>query len=278
MRRHSNPYAASLERYVMVLRMVSGKAGIGGTIALHSRGPRFCSLGLRLKDPLQLDKAIKLANPVALAAGTRAVMASRLEDAPGLVTYQFELRQGLWKSYTRGELGDDRAIGMREANTLELFSWDNNPHTGVFGGTGSGKTETVKTIIHSLATAYSPDRLGIVMLDRHHDYEDFTHLQHLELPIAHDDTQTDLALEWVGNTLAHRMAANERDGKELLLVVDEAANVLEDKARMATVKHIGEEARKFRIHLLVTTQKPNQKVSWSNIPIRSRNVTHAVVL
>jgi hypothetical protein len=273
MRRNPNAYAAHLERYVMVLRMISGRAGIAGTIMQHSRGPRFCSLGLRLRDPLQLDRATRLANPVALAAGSRAVLASRLEDAPGLVTFQFELKAGLWQSYTRGQLEDELAIGIKEARIPALFSWENNPHAGVFGGTGSGKTETVKTILHALASAYTPQELGIIILDRHHDYDEFRHLQHLELPVAGGDTETDLALEWVGNVLTQRTIANERDGKELLLVVDEAANVLEDKRRMAIVRSIGEEARKFRIHLLVSTQKPNQR----NLPDLLANVLNRYV-
>ena len=255
--RRRSPYAAHMQRYVLVLRLVSGRSGVAGVIVRHSRGPRFCSLGLRLRDPLQLDKALKLAEPVALAAGVPAVIAARREDTPGLVTYQFELKRGLWKSYSRGQLRG-LEIGVGEANRPLPFSFEHNPHAGVFGATNSGKTETTRTIVHALASTYDPAQMELVIIDRHHDFDDFRRLQHLALPLAHDDALTDRALAWVGDTLAHRIERNIRDAAKVVLVIDEAEDILADARRFAIVQKIGKEARKFGVHLIMATQKPNQ--------------------
>jgi len=256
-----NPYAAHMQRYVLVLRVVSGRSGVAGVIVRHARGPRFCSLGLRLRDPLHLDRALKLAEPVALAAGVPAVMAARREDAPGLVTFQFELKRGLWKSYTRGQLAG-LEIGVGEANRPLPFTFEHNPHAGVFGTTNSGKTETTRTILHALASTYDPASMRLAIVDRHHDFDDFCRLQHLALPVAHDDVATDQVLDWVGQTLAHRIATNQRatqsDVPAIVLVIDEAEDILGDVRRFAIVQKIGKEARKFGIHLVMATQKPNQ--------------------
>jgi hypothetical protein len=256
-----NTYAAHMQRYVLVLRVVSGKSGVAGVIVRHSRGPRFCSLGLRLRDPLQLDRALKLAEPVALAAGVPAVIAARREDTPGLVTFQFELKRGLWKSYIRGQLAG-LEIGVGEANRPLPFTFEHNPHAGVFGATNSGKTETTRTIVHALASTYDPAQMKLAIIDRHHDFDDFCRLRHLALPVAHDDVMTDQVLDWVSCTLAHRIEMNLREAQAsvpaIVLVIDEAEDILDDPRRFAIVQKIGKEARKFGVHLVMATQKPNQ--------------------
>jgi hypothetical protein len=261
-----------MQRYVLILRTVSGRSRIAGTIVRHSRGSRFCSLGLRLRDPLQLEQALKLAEPVALAAGVPAVIAARREDMPGLITYQFELKRGLWQSYTRSQLAG-LEIGIGEANRHLQFTFDHNPHAGVFGATNSGKTETTRTILHALASTYDPAQMKLAIVDRHHDFDDFCRLQHLALPVAHDEVMTDQVLEWVGDTLAQRIETNRRDAEMIVVVIDEAEDILDDARRFAIVQKVGKEARKFGIHLVVATQKPNQ----SKLPDLLPNVLNRYV-
>jgi hypothetical protein len=252
--------------------MICGKAGVAGKVVRHKRGPRYCSLGLRLRDPLKLEQAIRLAGPMALGAGSRKVISGRREEAPDLVTFQFELRRGLWRHYTRGDL-EGLAIGVTEHDAPCYFSFDNSAHAGVFGTTGSGKTEAVRTAVHAMASVYQPDQMKMVILDRHHDYESYRNLQHLALPVASSEELTDQTLEWVSNELTRRITSNERDATPLVVVIDEAANILSDPRRMAIVRQIGDEARKVNVHLILATQKPSQK----NLPDLLPNILNRYV-
>ena len=96
-----------------VISVLYGKRDLRGRLVTASRGARFLSLGIRLANPLQLDAALALAENLALATNTPAVIAQRREDAPGLVSYQFQLQAGYWQEYTRADLASSPgAIGV----------------------------------------------------------------------------------------------------------------------------------------------------------------------
>lgn len=246
--------------YARMIGAIYSKKGLHGRLESARRGARHLGLGIRLANPLQLDTALNLANPIALATNTPHVISQRLLDSPGLVTYQFELQRGYWHSYTRADV-TGLGVGLGESRRQIDFSFEDAPHAGVFGTTDSGKTETVKSILLGLLTTYPPDKLGVLIVDPHSDYEDFENVAHLRAPVANTPEDIDNLLAWAGQELARRKEQNAREAQRLVIVIDEAENCL-DGERLVIVQRIASEARKYRMSLVVSSQKPTQK----NIP------------
>lgn len=247
-------------RYAGVISLLFGRLELTGTLKTARRGARHLSLGVRLADPTRLDRAIGLAEPLALHTAAPAVIAGR---EAGLVVYQFQLAQGYWEYYTRADLPSAEAIGLAEQHRPVVFRLD-PPHTLVAGTTGSGKTEAIKSMLIALM-AYRPDELGLILIDPHRDFGDFANAAHLIIPVACEAEEISHALRLVNQELARRKAEGIKDGKLWVVVIDEASDPasLGDKRggfndeNLVIIKQIGAQARKFRIHLVLGTQKPS---------------------
>jgi hypothetical protein len=243
---------ARARRYAMVVSLLFARQNLTGKLATAHRGARHLSLGIRLTDPTQLDRALALSEPLALSAGTSAVLAQRLE---GIVSYQFELPQAQWEFYNRADLPTLAAVGLAEQRRPVTFELD-PPHVLVAGTTGSGKSETLKSILIALLTTHEPGSLGLVLVDPHRDYTDFTNAAHLLMPIAHEPGDIAAALTWAVDELARRKEADTKDAPTLIVAIDEADIALSDRRNLEAARIISKQARKFGIHLFVSTQKP----------------------
>ncbi len=240
-------------RYAHVLAALFQRQSLSGSLKVANRGARHLSLGVRLNDATMLDRALKLSEPLALASGTEAVLSQRLE---GIVSYQFQLAQGFWEYYTRADLPDTSSVGLAEQRRPIKFSLD-PPHVLVGGTTGSGKTETLKTILLSLVTSHTPSQMTLILIDPNRDYDDFENIAHLALPIARDPEAIKTALAYGNRLLVERIEHNIKDGKTAVIALDEGENVLSDKTNLALAVNIARQGRKYRVHLMVSTQKPN---------------------
>lgn len=241
---------STARRYGRIMAALYGQQQIRGKIVKVTRGARHLALGVRLADPLKLSAALALAEPIALACRCPAVLAQRSQADPGLVAYQFQLADRLWQDVTRGDVAG-LGVGLGEGRRQIDFSW-NPPHAGVFGTTGSGKSEAVKSILAALFSSFTPAELAAVIIDPHRDYDDFANCAHLAAPIDHGGGA---ALAWAGQELVRRQEANEKDGPRLVVVIDEAEAALSSNAAaLETAKAIAAGGRKYRVHLVLGTQ------------------------
>lgn len=243
---------AQAKMYARVIAQLFLRRHIASKLTTVNRGARHLSYGLRLSNPEQLDNALKLAEYIALAANSKAVLAQRQN---GFVVYQFELTADYWKSYTRQDLPTTEAIGLAEKRKPINFTFK-QPHALVAGTTDSGKSETVKSILLSLMTSYKPTELKIVICDLHDDYPDFDNESHLVMPIAGNQNEIQNALLFVNNKLIKRKQQGIKNDYKLVLVIDEADKILSDE-RLAIVQSLTQEGRKFNIHVIIATQKPS---------------------
>lgn len=241
----------------IVLMLLAQQSLTGATITKASRGARHLSLGLRLTDPTELDKALKLAEAIALASNSKNVLSTR---QAGLILYQFQLAQGFWESYTRADLPTPEAVGLAEQRRPVAFELD-PPHALIAGTTGSGKSETVKSILLSLLTSHTPDTLSLVLLDPNRDYSDLANAAHLAIPIAHDADSIRTALAYANRELLHRIERDNKAGKLLIVAIDEAEGetALGDKINLGFAQNIAKRGRAFGLHLIVSTQEPKEK-------------------
>lgn len=242
------------KRYALIIRLLYANQGLSGKLAQVHRGARHLSYGVRLSDPMQLDRALKLAEPMALSAGTKAVMASR---ANGLVSYEIQLPQVYWQFYTRADVVG-LEVGLAEQRRPVEFDFE-PPHALIAGTTGAGKSETLKSILVALVTSYTPDELGLILVDPHRELDDFTNEAHLTLPIATTTEEIQNALAYANRELSHRKEENLKDGRLLVVAIDEAAadEVLRNQDNLQVLKNLSKQARKYRLHLILGTQKPS---------------------
>src|SRR5574341_481217 len=174
----------------ILLYLLAHRGLSGATVKQATRGARHLSLGVKLADPAELDKALALAEAIALSANVENCMAER---RAGLLVYQYQLASGFWQSYTRQDLPNSQAIGLAEQRQPVNFTFD-QPHALIAGSTGSGKSETIKSILLSLMTTYKPGELSIILADLEGDYTAFENASHLALPIAGTQQQIGGAL------------------------------------------------------------------------------------
>ncbi|MEE9365475.1 MAG: FtsK/SpoIIIE domain-containing protein [Dehalococcoidales bacterium] len=247
-------------RYSRVVGLLYQKKDIKARLKSATRGARHLSLGIRLADPLTLGAALKMSDSLALAVNVSTVISGRVD---GLVNYQFQLPGGYWQHYTRADLSSGLGVGLGESRREVVFSFD-PPHTLVAGSTGSGKSETLRTILAGLMTAHEPPELGVILVDPHNDFESFASCSHLVMPTAGDDESIDRAITYAGQELARRREHSIKDGRRLVVAIDEAQTTLpRDKAYLEIVTRIGEGGRKYRIHLLLASQRATAK----NLPM-----------
>lgn len=246
--------------YTNVIAILFANQGLsGGKVKQAARGARHLSLGIKLNNPNELERTLNLSENIALASNCENVLAQR---QAGLIYYQFQLAQGFWQSYTRQDLPSNEAIGLAEKKQPVNFDF-RQPHALVAGSTNSGKSETIKSILLSLMTTHTPTELGIILIDLHGDYGDFENEAHLVRfdfgSIATDQKHITQALGYVNQELAYRKANSIKNGKLLVLVIDEADKVLQDEERKEIVRAISQEGRKFNLHVVLGTQKPSHK-------------------
>lgn len=214
---------------------------------------------------------LKLSTNVGKAAGVKTYA----EWDNTLIYYLFQLPGEYWTHYRLADLSG-RAIGMTEyKKTIEYRFSEAHPHALVAGATGSGKSVALENIIFALTRTYSPRELGLILIDPHdalgarpdgHDAGSFENLEHLLLPIAKTPEAIAAAFRYAYEELAHRKANHlrGRDVRRIAIVADELSDLWvlgrrdseRNEANLLIANTLGAEGRKFRIHLVLGTQKP----------------------
>lgn len=245
---------ATAKIYALILAQLYTRQGITGRLTGAARGARYLTLSARLNNPFQGAKALELAEPLALASKTRAVIAARQE---GVITYQFELQAGFWESYTRAELPTPAAVGLAEQRRPVIYDFE-YPHSLIAGASGCGKTEAIKSALLAIMAQNTPDNIGILIADSNVELADFQNAVHLAAPIAVEPAAIDTMIALAHKELTTRRERNIKDGRRLLLVIDEVSDCL-TPGNVAALRDLAKQGRKYRVNLMIGTQRAGQK-------------------
>jgi len=170
------------------------------------------------------------------------------------------------------------------------------PHGLIAGGTGSGKSVCVNSILISLLLKNKPEDLKMILIDpKMVELSPYNDLPHLITPVITDPKMAATALNWVVEEMEDRYkkfagtrsrdinSFNENVKKGfieekkmplIVIVIDELADLMMAAAHDVedAIQRITQKARAAGIHLLVATQRPTVDVVRgtikSNIPTR----------
>lgn len=168
----------------------------------------------------------------------------------------------------------------------------NTCHFLVGGTTGSGKSEFLRSLLTGLLVRYSPESLKIVLIDpKRVTFPEFDDCQWLYEPIARDVKIAIEVIEKLVEEMDSRYKTFESAGvsdldkynqksikplPRIVCIFDEYADFMADKNDREpfeqSIKRLGAMARAAGIHLIIATQRPEQKIVTplirSNLPGR----------
>ena len=204
------------------------------------------------------------------------------------------------------------ALGKDIYNNCKVHKIDKMVHTLVAGGTNSGKSVCLHTMLISLLYKASPDELRLILVDpKRVELGFYNNLPHMLIPKAINDVDKAVcALEWLvkemerrytklqniyaKNIVAYNNSPEVKSGQlekmyYIVMVFDEVGDFMTQakKEIEESVKRLAAMARACGIHLILTTQKPNADVITgtikTNLPSRiafavTANVDSRIIL
>lgn len=186
-------------------------------------------------------------------------------------------------------------IGKLAAGDILTLKINELPHLLIAGGTGSGKSVCINTIIVSLLYTCMPNQLKFIFIDpKVVELKTYEKIPHLLMPVINDPLKADNALRWAVNEMEERYkkfassgvrdinAYNKKFSAEaipyIVIVIDELADlmVVAKSSKEVTIEdsicRLGQMARAAGMHLVIGTQRPSTEVLTglikTNIPGR----------
>ncbi len=180
----------------------------------------------------------------------------------------------------------DLVLALKELDGTILYlnplSNDNEPHTLIAGGTGSGKSVLMRNMILDIAATNTPEQAQIYIVDPKMgvDYGSLRNLPHLARPIVSDQKESIETFDEViaemerryklfaeaGNENLQDYNVNHPDNKlpVIWLIHDELPQVMTDKeynlAMTPKMKVLATKARAAGIFLILLAQRPDKDV------------------
>ncbi len=189
------------------------------------------------------------------------------------------------------------ALGKDVDNNCHFEDLTDFPHGLIAGGTGSGKSVCLNTMLCSLVYKYSPEELRIVLVDpKRVEFGQYRGLPHLLTPQIYNTPKESLViLRWLVEEMSRRYSLFETYGVNklptfnmldeviaedkklpyIVAIIDEVGDIMVSeyaKEFETLVITLAQKARASGIHLILATQRPSVDVITglikSNLPTR----------
>lgn len=268
MKNKSALVVAAVKQYAQAVAYIGKSYKFSGRIVGMRAAARYAEISVRLNDHTAATKAQsdRVLETLKSAAASTAVA----QLVEGLIVYQIELPERLATFYNSKHVPSHNkpvvglAIG-HEPILLDVV--DDEPHALIVGATGSGKTETIKRAVFSMAQTMTPHQIEMFIVDvKRSKFDGFNHMAHLGAPIARDDSEIDRTIAHVYDIMQQRkqtgltMQRNARL-KRILLVLDELTDTSiigerrsQNAQHVAMISQIAKLGREHGVHLLCGIQ------------------------
>lgn len=146
-------------------------------------------------------------------------------------------------------------LGLSAINSKkEVISFDKTPHTLIAGITGAGKSVLLQMMLISLAYSTSPNELELILVDlKNEDLVPFKDLPHTKLFAGSKDKAREAIIDLVAEK-DRRIAEGSKSDKRIVLVIDELAQVSDDKIIQKSLKDLISIGRSKKINIIAATQ------------------------
>lgn len=262
-------------------------------------GPSVTRYEFEIPETLSVDKIPSKLNNILMAL---AVETARIEapipgkslcgiEVPNKVRKTVGLKEFLASDKFRNKTGGLYfALGKDVDNNCHYEDLTDFPHGLIAGGTGSGKSVCLNTMLCSLIYKYSPEELRIILVDpKRVEFGKYQSLPHLLTPKIYNSPKESLSiLKWLVAEMERRYALFAKrfvakissynstqeviDAGEripyIVTIIDEVGDIMvsEHAKEFETyVLTLAQKARACGIHLILATQRPSVDVITGNI-------------
>ena len=295
---------AEISRKRDIITRTLREFGIAGEVTDHSVGPRVTRFEITLAPGVRAGRVAQIADNLAMELGVSGVRV--LVPMRGRKTVGVEVpRSAAEAVFMRDLMETDAWKGGREQIPILLGkTWNDAPavidlaaapHILIGGGTGSGKSVCLDSLVASLLFRFSPEELKLVMVDpKRIELYDFRWLPHLLAPVIWGWLEAAGALRWTVGEIDRRFKLmgeagvknireynNAAGGKgklpRIVFIVGELATFMfHDRSLKTDVEssicRIAQLGRAAGVHLIVSTVRPSPggitDVIRANFPTR----------
>lgn len=262
-------------------------------------GPSVTRYEFEIPETLSVDKIPSKLNNILLAL---AVETARIEapipgkslcgiEVPNKVRKTVGLKEFIASDTFKNKKGGLYfALGKDVDNNCHFEDLTDFPHGLIAGGTGSGKSVCLNTMLCSLIYKYSPEELRIILVDpKRVEFSKYQALPHLLTPKIYNTPKESLGiLKWLCAEMERRYAlfakrfvakiSSYNATKEVIeagetipyivTIIDEVGDIMvseQAKEFETYVLTLAQKARACGIHLILATQRPSVDVITGNI-------------
>ncbi len=270
--------------------------GIPITITGYSRGPRITRYEFVQKAGIRVDKVATYANDITQKLSTQGV---RIEapipnkssigvEVPNRHPTLVRIRSLLdTPTFRDADAKTTVALGCDVTGNPIFFDVAKAPHMLIAGATGMGKSVCINSLLISLLYKASPEEVRLILIDpKQVEFNVYSKIPHLLVPVVTDPTKAAGALNWAVNEMEARYdkikqvgvrdikSYNrfcEQNGLEklpkIVIVIDELSDLMMSSRKMVeeSISRIAAKARAAGIHLIIGTQRPSVNVITGDI-------------
>lgn len=263
------------------------------------QGPTFTSYEMKMKPGIPVNTIFSKENDLKMVLKSNKI---RLQvPIPGKNAFGIEVPNakramvGLRDIIESSEFQNSNspltvALGKDIYNNCKVHKIDKMVHTLVAGGTNSGKSVCLHTLLVSLLYKASPDELRLLLVDpKRVEFGFYNDLPHMLIPkVINEVDKAICALEWLvkemerrytklqsiyaKNIIAYNNSPEVKSGQlekmfYIVMVFDEVGDFMTQAKKEIedNIKRLAAMARACGIHLILTTQKPTADVITGTI-------------
>lgn len=289
---------AEIQKNADILVKTLESFGIPITITGFTRGPRITRYEFVQKAGIRVDKVASYANDITQKLSTQGV---RIEapipnkssigvEVPNQKSPPVRIRSLLDTDAFRDAPSKTTvAVGCDVGGSPVFFDIAKAPHMLIAGATGMGKSVCINSILISLLYKATPDDVRLILIDpKKVEFNVYSKVPHLLIPVVTDPTKAAGALNWAVNEMEKRYdmieeagvrdiksynAYCEKEGMptlpKIVIIIDELNDLMMSARKMveASICRIAQKARAAGIHLLIGTQRPSVNVITGDIKV-----------